>query len=110
MVKRNGETVEYQVTLNIPHLRKKINKTCANRPVSCVNGEKTSDFGADKETVYHCAEALGRRACPLRHRLRDATSPKGRGFQGGLLLFCTRHGILEKEKPADPAGKRRMVS
>jgi carbon monoxide dehydrogenase subunit G len=40
MVKRNGETVEYQVTLNIPHLRKKINKTCANRPVSCVNDKK----------------------------------------------------------------------
>ena len=41
MVKRNGETVEYQVALNIPHLRKKINKTCANRPVSCVNDKKT---------------------------------------------------------------------
>ena len=78
-MKRNGETVEYQVTLNIPDLRKKINKTCANRPVSCVNGENPSDFGFDKETVYHCAAALGRRACPLRHRLRDATSPKGRG-------------------------------
>jgi hypothetical protein len=80
MVKRNGETVEYQVTLNIPHLRKKINKTCANRPVSCVNGEKPSDFGSPKETAYRCVVALGRRACPLRHRLRDATSPKGRGF------------------------------
>ena len=45
-MKRNGETVEYQVTLNIPDLRKKINKTCANRPVSCVNGEKPSDFGS----------------------------------------------------------------
>jgi hypothetical protein len=55
-VKRNGETVEYQVTLNIPDLREKINKTCANRPVSCVNGENPSDFGSDKETVYHCAE------------------------------------------------------
>ena len=41
-MKRNGKTVEYQVTLNIPDLRKKINKTCANRPVSCVNGEKPS--------------------------------------------------------------------
>ena len=128
MVKRNGETVEYQVTLNIPHLREKINKTCANRPVSCVNGEKPSDFGSDKETVYHCAEALGRRACPLRHRLRDATSPKGRGFcipqslpslpkalplgelspkvterarmlARGLLLFRAGHGILKKKNP-----------
>ena len=79
-MKRNGETVEYQVTLNIPHLRKKINKTCAKCPVSCVNGEKPSDFGSVKETVYRCMAALGRRACPLRHRLRDATSPKGRGF------------------------------
>jgi hypothetical protein len=53
---KNGGTVEYQVTLNIPDLREKINKTCANRPVSCVNGENPSDFGSDKETVYHCAE------------------------------------------------------
>ena len=53
------------ITLNVPHLRRKINKTCANRPLSCVNGEKPSDFGTDKETVYHCAAALGRRACPL---------------------------------------------
>ena len=67
-MKRNGETVEYQVTLNIPDLRKKINKTCANRPVSCVNGENPSDFGSDKETAYRCMAALGRRACPLRHR------------------------------------------
>ena len=64
-MKRNGETVEYQVTLNIPDLREKINKTCANRPVSCVNGEKPSDFGSVKETVYHCVAALGRGACPL---------------------------------------------
>jgi len=41
MVKRNGETVEYQVTLNIPHLRKKINKTCAKCCFSCVNDKKT---------------------------------------------------------------------
>ena len=34
----------------------KIKKTCANRPVSCVNGENSSDFGSDKETVYHGAE------------------------------------------------------
>ena len=40
-----------------------------------------------------------------------ATSPKGRGFQEApLLLFRGRHGILGKEKPADRAGKRRMVS
>ena len=30
-----------------------------------MKGENPSDFGADKETVYHCAAALGRRACPL---------------------------------------------
>jgi hypothetical protein len=46
MVKINGETVEYQVALNVPHLRGEINKTCANRPVSCVNGENSSDFGS----------------------------------------------------------------
>ena len=64
-MKRNGETVEYQVTLNIPDLREKINKTCANRPVSCVNGEKPSDFGSDKEPAYRCAE----RARTLTERL-----------------------------------------
>ena len=67
-MKRNGQNIEYRVTLNIPHLRKKIKKTCANRPVSCVNGENPSDFGSPKETVYRCVAALGRRACPLRHR------------------------------------------
>ena len=41
-MKRNGQNIEYRVTLNIPHLREKINKTCANRPVSCVNGENPS--------------------------------------------------------------------
>jgi len=25
--------------------------------------------------------------------------PKGEAFKGGLLLFCTRHGILEKKNP-----------
>ena len=91
--------------MNIPHLREKIKKTCANRPVSCVNGEKPSDFGSPKETAYRCVVALGRRACPLRHRLRDATSPKGRGFQGGLLLFRAGHGILEKKNP--PTGREK---
>ena len=76
-MKRNGETIEYQVTLNIPDLRKKINKTCANRPVSCVNGEKTSDFGSDKEPDYRCIAALGRRACPLRHRCAMPPLPRG---------------------------------
>ena len=80
MVKRNGETVEYQVALNIPHLRKKINKTCANRPLSCVNGENPSDFGSDKETVYRCVAALGRRACPL--SLLRSPAPPQRGAFG----------------------------
>ena len=56
MVKRNGKNREHLTALNVPHLGEKINKTCANRPVSCVNGENPSDFGSDKETVYHCAE------------------------------------------------------
>ena len=80
MVKINGENRERLTDLNVPHLGEKIKKTCANRPVSCVNGEIRTDFGSDKEPAYRCAAALGRRACPLRHRLRDATSPKGRGF------------------------------
>ena len=76
MVKRNGETIEYQVALNIPHLREKINKTCANRPVSCVNGEVRTEFGSLKEPAYRCAAALGRRACPLSLALL-ASSPFG---------------------------------
>ena len=64
MVKNRG----CLITLNVPHLRRKINKTCANRPVSCVNGEVRTEFGSLKEPAYRCAAALGKRACPLRHR------------------------------------------
>ena len=53
------------IILNVPHLRRKINKTCANRPVSCVNGEVRTEFGSLKEPAYRCMAALGRRACPL---------------------------------------------
>jgi hypothetical protein len=80
MVKRNGKNRERLTVLNVPHLRGKINKTCANRPVSCVNGE------APTERVPFGEE------------------------EASLLLFRGRHGILGKEKPADWAGKRRMVS
>ena len=38
MVKNRG----CLIILNVPHLRRKINKTCANRPLSCVNGENPS--------------------------------------------------------------------
>ncbi|MCC2199573.1 hypothetical protein LKD23_07395 [Faecalibacterium sp. CLA-AA-H233] len=80
MVKRNGKNGEHLTALNVPHLRGKIKKTCANRPVSCVNGEDPTErvpFGEE---------------------------------EAPLLLFRGRHGILGKEKPADWAGKRRMVS
>ena len=53
------------ITLNVPHLRRKINKTCANHPLSCVNGEVRTEFGSLKEPAYRCMAALGRRACPL---------------------------------------------
>ncbi len=46
MVKRNGKNREHLTALNVPHLRGKIKKTCANRPVSCVNGEVRTDFGS----------------------------------------------------------------
>ena len=42
MVKINGENREHLTDLNVPHLGEKIKKTCANRPVSCVNGENPS--------------------------------------------------------------------
>ncbi len=71
MVKINGENRERLTDLNVPHLGEKIKKTCANRPVSCVNGENPSDFGSDdKETVYHCAE----RARTLTERNRRSDS------------------------------------
>ena len=96
MVKRNGETVEYQVALNIPHLRGKINKTCANRPISCVNGEKPSDFGSDKEPAYRCVAALGRRACPL-SLAPLASSPKGGAIgRPGHFLLDARAPIWRK--------------
>ena len=43
MVKTNGKNREHLTALNVPHLRKKIKKTCANRPVSCVNGEDPTE-------------------------------------------------------------------
>ena len=52
MVKRNGKNREHLTALNVPHLRKKIKKTCANRPVSCVNGEDRTDFGSPKGRVF----------------------------------------------------------
>ena len=70
MVKINGKNGEHLIILNVPHLRGEINKTCANRPVSCVNGEVRTDFGSDKETVYHCAE----RARTLTERNRRSDS------------------------------------
>jgi len=87
MVKINGENRKHLTDLNVPHLGEKINKICANRPVSCVNGENPSDFGSDKETVYHCAAALGRRACPL-SLAPLASSPIGRaiGMSGNSAL------------------------
>ena len=39
-----------------------------------------------------------------------AMTERARMLEGRLLLFRAGHGILGKEKPADPAGKRRMVS
>ena len=46
MVKRNGKNREHLTALNVPHLGEKINKTCANRPVSCVNEGVRTDFGS----------------------------------------------------------------
>ena len=185
MVKRNGENRERLTVLNVPHLREKINKTCANGPVSCVNGEVRTDFGSPKGrgfcipqslpslskalplgelspkvterartlteksrrsdsialpknlliavrrllgdglalSVIACAmpplprgEAFAsRKACPLCPRLSLWGSWRGaperaRTLTARLLLFRGRHGILGKEKTADWAGKRRMVS
>ena len=56
MLKISGKNRGCLIVLNIPQLREKINKTCANRPVSCVNGEVRTEFGSAKETAYHCTE------------------------------------------------------
>ena len=42
--------------------------------------------------------------------LSPKVTERARMLEGRLLLFRAGHGILGKEKPADPAGKRRMVS
>ena len=87
--------------MNVPHLRRKINKTCANRPVSCVNGEVRTDLGSDKETVYHCAAALGRRACPLRHRCAMPPLPKGEAFASRKAYpLCQRLSLWESWRGA----------
>ena len=104
MVKINGENREHLTDLNVPHLRRKINKTCANRPVSCVNGEVRTEFGSLKEPAYRCMAALGRRACPLRHRLRDAASPFGRGGIAQAIASLSQRDSLslcEEGKDAD---------
>ena len=87
MVKINGENRERLTDLNVPHLGEKIKKTCANRPVSCVNEGVRTDFGSPKEPVYRCAAALGRRACPL-SLAPLASSPIGRaiGMSGNSAL------------------------
>ena len=58
MVKRNGKNREHLTVLNVPHLRKKIKKTCANRPVSCVNGEDWTDFGSPKGRGFCIPQSL----------------------------------------------------
>ena len=58
MVKRNGKNREHLTVLNVPHLRGKIKKTCANRPVSCVNGEVRTDFGSPKGRGFCIPQSL----------------------------------------------------
>ena len=79
MVKINGKNGKHLIILNVPHLRGKIKKTCANRPVSCVNEGVRTDFGSPKEPAYRCAAALGRWACPL-SLAPLASSPIGRAI------------------------------
>ena len=106
MVKTNGKNGEHLIILNVPHLGEKINKTCANRPLSCVNGENPSDFGAAKETAYRCMAALGRRACPLR-LLRRHLSQRERLWRIGQALLRTtsqaRRKLLAKAGLRHPA-------
>ena len=73
------------ITLNVPHLRRKINKTCANRPLSCVNGEVRTEFGSLKEPAYRCMAALGRRACPLSRACARQLPQRGSPWQAGPL-------------------------
>ena len=58
MVKINGENRERLTDLNVPHLGEKINKTCANRPVSCVNGEVRTDLGSPKGRGFCIPQSL----------------------------------------------------
>ena len=89
------------ITLNIPYLRRKINKTCANRPVSCVNGEVRTEFGSPKEPAYRCMAALGRRACPLRHRCAMPPLPRGEAFASRKACpLCQRLSLWESWRGA----------
>ena len=91
MVKTNGKNGEHLTVLNVPHLRKKIKKTCANRPVSCVNGEVRTDFGSpfgsngdDRRQWRKQGGAVGAAASRMRAAAKQtlgaatrAVSPKG---------------------------------
>ena len=104
------------ITLNVPHLRRKINKTCANRPLSCVNGEVRTEFGSpfgragaerlrgqgrrrrgigaaiaslcQRDSLSLCGGSR-ETGLPSPSSLRDATSPKGRGT--GVPVRPTRN-------------------
>ena len=123
MLKISGKNRGCLIVLNIPQLREKINKTCANRPVSCVNGEVRTEFGSpfggnddDRRQRRKQGGAVGAAASRMqataKQTLGAATRPwrakvteRARMLEGRLLLFRAGHGILEKKNP--PTGQEK---
>ena len=95
MVKRNGKNREHLTVLNVPHLRKKIKKTCANRPVSCVNGEDRTDFGSPKGRGFCIPQSLPSlsKALPL-----GELSPKVTERARMLARMCRRSDSIALPK------------
>lgn len=86
--------------LNVPHLRGKINKTCANRPVSCVNGENPSkrmSFGSPFGSAFlrlfpqKILENPVYRTLPLLYSCQNKKTQEGRGMKDVELRYVGGH-------------------
>ena len=119
-MKRNGKNREHLTALNVPHLREKIKKTCANRPVSCVNGEDSTDFGSpfgsngdDRRQRRKQGGAVGAAASRMRAAAKQmlgaatrAVSPKVTERARTLARMCRRSDSIALPKNLLIAARR----
>ena len=97
MVKINGKNREHLTDLNVPHLREKIKKTCANRPVSCVNGENPSkrmSFDSPKGRGFFLKklrEDPVYRTLPLLYSCQNKKTQEGTGMKDVELRYVGGH-------------------